>query len=115
VVFDYEGVKRVLSEYETFSSRHGPAEWLAFMDPPRQAKLRALISRAFTPRMVANLEPRIRRLATELLEPLMPDWPDGCRHRLRRSAANDRNLPTAGDTRFGSPADSSAGAISSST
>jgi cytochrome P450 len=71
MIFDYEGVKRVLSDYETFSSRHGPAEWLAFMDPPRQAKLRALISRAFTPRMVANLEPRIRRLAIDLLEPVM--------------------------------------------
>ena len=28
MVFDYDGVKRVLSDAETFSSRHGPADWM---------------------------------------------------------------------------------------
>jgi cytochrome P450 len=68
MVFDYDGVKRVLSEHETFSSRSGPVEWMIFLDPPRQTRLRALISRAFTPRSVANLEPRIRELSRELLD-----------------------------------------------
>jgi cytochrome P450 len=61
MIFDYENVKRVLSDSDTFSSRYGP-EWLIFLDPPRHTKLRALLSRAFTPRSVANLEPRIREL-----------------------------------------------------
>ena len=68
MVFDYEGVKRVLNEFETFSSRVGPAEWIVFMDPPRQTKLRALISQAFTQRSIANLERRIRELARDLLD-----------------------------------------------
>ena len=44
MVFDFEGVQRVLSDYETFSSRHGP-DWMGFNDPPRHTKLRALVSR----------------------------------------------------------------------
>jgi cytochrome P450 len=67
MIFDYDGVKRVLSDADTFSSRYGP-EWLVFIDPPRHTKLRALITRAFTPRVVANLEPRIRQLSRELLD-----------------------------------------------
>src|SRR5438132_9890146 len=67
LLFDYDSVKRVLSDTETFSSRYGP-EWLVFLDPPRHTKLRALISKAFTPRSVANLEPRIRELARGLVD-----------------------------------------------
>ena len=68
MVFDYEGVRRVLNDHDVFSSRNGPAEWLIFLDPPRQTKLRALIAQAFTPRSVAGLEPRIRELARQLLD-----------------------------------------------
>jgi cytochrome P450 len=67
LVLDYEGVKRLLSDPDLFSSRYGP-EWLIFLDPPRHTKLRALILRAFTPRSVANLEPRILALARTLLD-----------------------------------------------
>jgi len=35
------------------------------MDPPRHAKYRALVSRAFTGKRVLDLEPRIRRIARE--------------------------------------------------
>jgi cytochrome P450 len=70
LVFGYDEVKRVLNEHETFSSRVGP-EWLVFMDPPRHTKLRALISQAFTPKSIANLETRIRELSRELLEPCL--------------------------------------------
>ena len=45
-----------------------PPNWFLFFDPPRHTKLRALISRAFTPRSVAGLEPRIRELSRELLD-----------------------------------------------
>lgn len=39
------------------------------MDPPEHPRLRALVSRTFTPRRVAQLEPRIRELARRYLEP----------------------------------------------
>lgn len=67
LVLDYENAKRVLSEPATFSSRYGP-DWMSFADPPRHTKLRALVSKAFTPRSVAALEPRIRELCRELLD-----------------------------------------------
>jgi len=75
MVFDYDGVKRALSDHDAFSSNlatapgHGnPGEWFLFFDPPRHTKLRALIAKAFTPRVVASLEPRIRELSGELLD-----------------------------------------------
>ncbi len=73
MVFDYDGVKRALTDHEAFSSSmtyagQGNPQWMIFFDPPRQTKLRGLISRAFTPRMIAGLEPRIRELTRELLD-----------------------------------------------
>src|SRR5947209_12783969 len=75
MIFDFEGVKRALVDHGVFSSdlSHAPGhgnsgEWFIFFDPPRHTKLRALISKAFTPRVVANLEPRIRELSRELLD-----------------------------------------------
>jgi cytochrome P450 len=74
-IFDYDGVKRALIDHATFSSDlsrapgHGnPGEWFIFFDPPRHTKLRALIAKAFTPRVVADLEPRIQALSRELLD-----------------------------------------------
>src|SRR4051794_30285198 len=71
MIFDYEGVKRVLTDQDTFSSRHGP-DWLIFNDPPRHTKLRALISQAFTPRSVMSLEPLIGELSRTLLDRIIP-------------------------------------------
>ena len=75
MIFDFDGVKRALTDHAAFSSdlRHAPGsgnpgEWFIFFDPPRHTKLRALIAKAFTPRVVANLEPRIRELSRELLD-----------------------------------------------
>jgi len=73
MLFDYEGVKRALHEHETFSSVVSPttnrtSQWLVFTDAPRHTKLRALIMRAFTPRAVASLEPRIREWTHQLLD-----------------------------------------------
>ena len=75
LILDYEGVKRALVDHDAFSSDlshvsgHGnPGEWFIFFDPPRHTKLRALIAKAFTPRVVANLEPRIRELWCQLLD-----------------------------------------------
>src|SRR2546423_15185280 len=68
MIFDYAGVNRALTDHESFSSRRGP-DWMIFADPPRHTKLRALISKAFTPRSVTNLEPRIRQVSRQLLDP----------------------------------------------
>src|SRR5262249_40660105 len=68
MVFDYEGVKSVVSDHEAFSSAvPAPDNWFIFFDPPRHTKLRALISRAFTPKSITNLEPRIAELSRTLL------------------------------------------------
>src|SRR4029453_6759651 len=64
----------------TFCSGHGTALELMsdqrfdtgqmiFVDPPEHTRLRALASRAFTPRRVAQLEQHIRDLCAELLDP----------------------------------------------
>ena len=73
MIFDYEGVKRVLTDSDAFSSsmvtvnRRNP-EWFIFFDPPRHTKLRAIVMRAFTPGVVANLEPLVRKFSRELLD-----------------------------------------------
>ena len=80
-VYCYDDVKRVLSDYATFSSgfrrlensrfgrmdRQRTASLLA-TDPPLHTQLRSLIAKAFTPRAVANLEPRIAQLVDDLLD-----------------------------------------------
>ena len=40
------------------------------MDAPRHTRMRALVARGFTPRRVVELEPRIRELAAQYLDPL---------------------------------------------
>jgi cytochrome P450 len=73
MLFDYDGVKRALTDHDAFSSsmeltgRQNP-EWFIFFDPTRHTKLRGLIMRAFTPRSIASLEPLIRQLSRELLD-----------------------------------------------
>src|SRR5579884_2588795 len=69
LIFDHDGVKRALSDQETFrSSVPAPRNWFIFFDPPRHTRMRALILKAFVPRVVANLEPRIRQLSRDLLD-----------------------------------------------
>ena len=41
--------------------------WIVFQDPPNHTRLRRLISRSFTPRTVAALEPEIEVLVNDLL------------------------------------------------
>ncbi|WP_412539600.1 cytochrome P450 [Longispora sp. K20-0274] len=79
-VFGYPEVAAVLADPGTFSSDLSglipPQEDLELfakgsfvgMDPPRHLKLRRLVSRAFTPRIVAELEPRITQVTRELLD-----------------------------------------------
>jgi len=37
-------------------------------DPPQHTRLRSIVGKAFTPRMIAQVEPRIRRIADRLLD-----------------------------------------------
>jgi cytochrome P450 len=81
-VFRYTDVVRVLSEHATFSSdgqRMAQVEGfggednpigssILRMDPPRHRQLRNLVTQAFTPRIVAQLEPRITAITNELLD-----------------------------------------------
>jgi cytochrome P450 len=81
----YDDVKRVLSDYDNFSSDFrrafnpeeelDPGEKVSLIasDPPIHTKLRGLVSRAFTPRAVTNLEPRIEALTHELLDGVSAD------------------------------------------
>ena len=62
---------------ETFSS-DGVAEaaqlmpQMIYMDPPRHTELRALVSRAFTPRRVAELEDRVRAVTRDRIDAFAP-------------------------------------------
>lgn len=81
-VFRYEDVRTVLSDHTRFSSEYGQAHVpeagvaaearssssMITTDPPRHTQLRSLVNRAFTPRAVAALEPRIEAIANELLD-----------------------------------------------
>ena len=83
-VFTYEHVKTVLSDHARFSSRPSAPRRdadsskqpegfsLINMDPPRHNDLRSLVNRAFTPKAVAALEPRITQIADELLDVVAP-------------------------------------------
>jgi cytochrome P450 len=73
MLFGYDDVRRALTDHETFSSSGAVAgqphpDWFIFDDPPRHTRMRALVSRAFTPRSVAAMEPRIRWLSRALLD-----------------------------------------------
>jgi cytochrome P450 len=42
------------------------------MDPPDHARLRGLVSRAFTPRFIEGLRPRIQQIADSLIDAVLP-------------------------------------------
>ena len=72
LLFDFASVRVAMNDPETFSSRVVPPggrapDWLVFNDPPRHSLLRAAVTRAFTPRAIAALEPRIREISAGLL------------------------------------------------
>lgn len=75
-VFKYTDVKRVLGNFNEFSSQFGKAfnpaggpisESIINLDPPRHTKLRNIVSRAFTPRAIDQMESYIREIAEKLL------------------------------------------------
>jgi len=80
VITRFSDALEVLRDHATFSNARGqnPAgpragvPSIATSDPPLHDRLRALVSRAFTPRRVAESEPRIRALVRELLDAIPP-------------------------------------------
>lgn len=74
-VFGYDDCSAILKDNATWSSFGRRPEQdvevapsMLSSDPPVHTRLRGLVSQAFTPRMVEQLEPRIRVLASELLD-----------------------------------------------
>jgi cytochrome P450 len=76
-VFRYADVQRILKDPATWSSDFSglgtdlgaePEASMLGQDPPAHTRLRALVSQAFTPRIVQRLEPRMRALAAELVD-----------------------------------------------
>jgi cytochrome P450 len=59
-----------LDPMATGPNAHRTMSFLA-MDPPRHGQMRALVSKGFTPRRVLDLEPRIRQLTRQHLDPLL--------------------------------------------
>jgi cytochrome P450 len=55
---------------ELMSAEPLPGGQMIFLDPPDHTRLRALVSRAFTPRRVEALEDRIRELSVDFLDRL---------------------------------------------
>jgi cytochrome P450 len=69
----YDDVAYVLRNHALFSSKAMGAigtvsRTIINTDPPDHTDLRGVVNRVFTPRMVADLEPRIRQIARELLD-----------------------------------------------
>ncbi|MCG8590782.1 MAG: cytochrome P450 [Proteobacteria bacterium] len=76
----YRDVLDASLDHETYSSGRGTViemmdapladPPMIFMDPPRHTSFRKLVSKTFTPRRIAALEPRIRALCAGYLDPL---------------------------------------------
>ncbi|HKF19543.1 MAG TPA: cytochrome P450 [Candidatus Dormibacteraeota bacterium] len=76
-VFRYEDVASILADHQTFSSSLSGVMPEASnliegnvlrMDLPRHHRLRSLVSKAFTPTAIAQMEPRIAELTHDLLD-----------------------------------------------
>lgn len=63
----YSNAQGVSLERSSAGNASALASFLA-MDPPRHDQMRALVSRGFTPRRVADLEPRIREITQQYVD-----------------------------------------------
>jgi cytochrome P450 len=78
-VFGYEDVQAILRDADTWSNEFPlsaqlgdageiPPPSMIGTDPPEHTRLRSLVGKAFTPRIVQRLEPRMRELARGLVD-----------------------------------------------
>jgi len=79
----YEDVERALVDWQTYSSARGsvleivkadvqmPPGMFIFEDPPDHDLHRGIMSRVFTPRRMAAIEPQVRAYAARTLDPLV--------------------------------------------
>ena len=75
----FEDVWNATLDWQTFSSSAGPSiemsgvpiPMMIAMDPPAHSINRGLVSKAFTPRRIAQLEPQIRQIVTGHLDRLV--------------------------------------------
>ena len=79
----YEDVAAGLTDWRTYSSARGtllelirydvqfPPGTILFEDPPIHGAHRALLARLFTPRRIAEIEPRVRAYCARSLDPLV--------------------------------------------
>lgn len=66
VLSRHEDVVAALKDPATYSSRVAPAPILMFKDPPDHTRLRRSLQRAFTPRAIEELAPRVGEIAKTL-------------------------------------------------
>ena len=71
----YEDAQTVLQDHKRFSSGDNKLEYAPYrtildLDPPDHTRLRSLVSKAFTPRSISALGPRIQQTVAELLNDL---------------------------------------------
>lgn len=83
-VFRYDNVKRVLSDYETFSSA-GASDFdpmgtlgttLLDVDPPEHDRLRGVVDEYFEPGNLRKLRPSIRSIVDDQLDRALADGSD---------------------------------------
>jgi cytochrome P450 len=79
----FADVTAAFIDWQTYSSAQGillerldpkyleTTPMMIFADPPRHDRLRRLVSRAFTPRRIAELEPLVRDITVRFLDPLV--------------------------------------------
>ena len=66
-VYRYADIQTVLGDPHTYSSDASVLQTMATMDPPRHTQLRRLVARAFSAKLIADLEPRIVSIVDGLL------------------------------------------------
>jgi len=96
VVTRYADIETIFLDHETYSAAqaqlplvqlvpeaaqillaggHQPQPSMVSLDPPAHTRLRSPTARAFTPRRVAQMEPRIRATVDQLLDAVIPSAP----------------------------------------